>query len=270
MKILKNVFRGFFIGIANAIPGVSGGTIAFLLGIYEQFIDALSNITDFRDSRFKKRFIFLCQLGIGVLAGAFFAFKIFNYFFEENGEVLRFFFMGLILFSIPSILNTKMKKMNKKDVWFIFLGLLVMWVIGIQNENFNSQPNLNSIFYVFKLFTISLISAGAMILPGLSGSFLLLVFGEYENISAYIINFNFFAIFIIGFGVTTGILILSKVMDKLFKKHREATISTVLGIIIGSTIKLIPSPITGENIIFDIMFFIIGGFLVLKLSKIKN
>ena len=109
-----------------------------------------------------------------------------------------------------------------------------------------------------------------MILPGLSGSFLLLVFGEYENISGYVINFNFFAIFIIGFGVITGILILSKVMDKLFKKYREETVSTILGIIIGSTIKLIPSPITGENIIFDIMFFIIGGFLVLKLSKIKN
>ena len=178
--------------------------------------------------------------------------------------------MGLIIFSIPSIFKTKLKKIDKKDIWFMLLGLGIMWVIGLQSENLNSQPDLNNLSYVFKLFIISLISAGAMILPGLSGSFLLLVFGEYENISNYVTNFNFFAIFIVGFGVISGILILSKVMDKLFKRYREESISTVLGIIIGSTIKLVPSPITGENIIFDVLFFMVGGFIVLKLSKIKN
>lgn len=270
MRIFKNIFKGFFIGVANAIPGVSGGTIAFLLGIYEQFIDALSNITDIRSNKFKERLVFLFQLGLGIVLGLFVLFKVLSYFFEENGEVLRFFFMGLIIFSIPSLFKIKLKKVNKKDIWFMLLGLGIMWIIGLQNENLNSQPDLNNLSYVFKLFIISLISAGAMILPGLSGSFLLLVFGEYENISNYVTNFNFFAIFVVGFGVISGILILSKVMDKLFKKYREETISTVLGIIIGSTINLVPSPITGENIIFDILFFMIGGFIVLKLSKIKN
>ena len=80
MRVLKNIFKGFFIGVANAIPGVSGGTIAFLLGIYEQFIDALSNITDIKSNKFKERFIFLFQIGVGILLGLFISFKIFSYF----------------------------------------------------------------------------------------------------------------------------------------------------------------------------------------------
>ena len=72
------------------------------------------------------------------------------------------------------------------------------------------------------------------------------------------------------FGTITGILLLSKVMDSFFKRYREETISAAVGIIIGSTVRIIPSPITMGNLFFDILFFIAGGFLVLKLSVIKN
>ena len=131
-------------------------------------------------------------------------------------------------------------------------------------------PDLSNIFYIIKLFLISFISAGAMILPGLSVSFLLLIFGEYGNISKFFAETNFFAIFIMIFGTITGILLLSKVMDSFFKRYREETISAAVGIIIGSTVRIIPSPITIGNLFFDILFFIAGGFLVLKLSVIKN
>lgn len=270
MNGIRNFLNGFFIGIVNAIPGVSGGTIAFLLGIYEQFIDALSNISDVKNKNFKKRLVFLIQVGAGTFLGIFTAFNILSHFFETQEEILRFFFLGLILFSIPGILSAKLKKVEKKDVVFGFLGLIIVWVLSLQSKNLNTSSDLNSVFYVAKLFTVSFIAAGAMILPGLSGGFLLLIFGEYENISKYVSQFNLFAIFIVGSGFLVGILFLAKIMDNLFKNYREETMSTVLGIVIGSTISIFPSPITIENIFLDILFFIIGGFLVLKLSKVKN
>lgn len=270
MKRVKNLLNGFFIGIANTVPGVSGGTIAFLLGIYEQFIDALSNISDIKNRNFGKRLVFLIQIGAGTFLGIFTAFNILSYFFETQEEILRFFFLGLILFSIPGILNIKFKKIGIKDVIFGFLGLIIVWVLSLQGRNLNTSSDLNSIFYVAKLFTVSFIAAGAMILPGLSGSFLLLIFGEYENISKYVSQFNLFAIFIVGSGILAGIIFIAKIMDSLLKKYREETMSTILGIIIGSTIGTFPSPITIENIFLDILFFIVGGFLVLKLSKVKN
>ena len=270
MKGFENILNGFFIGISCAVPGVSGGTIAFLLGIYEQFIDALSNIFDIKSSKFKKRLFFLSEIGIGIVLGMFAAFKILAVFFETQEEILRFFFLGLILFSIPGILSRKLKKIEIKDIIFGFLGLVIIWTIGLQNKSFNMLPDLSNIFYVIKLFVVSFISAGAIILPGLSASFLMLVFGEYGNISQFIAKINFFAIFIIIFGIITGILFLSKIMDSFFKKYREETISASVGIIIGSTMKIVPSPITMGNLFFDILFFVAGGFLVLKLSVIKN
>lgn len=270
MKALENILNGFFIGVSCAVPGVSGSTIAFLMGIYEKFIDALSNIADTKSPKFTKRLYLLTEVGFGIILGVFAAFKILAVFFETQEEILRFFFLGLILFSIPGILNKKMQKIEPKDIIFGFSGLIIIWIIGLQNKSFNMLPDLSNIFYIIKLFLISFISAGAMILPGLSVSFLLLIFGEYGNISKFFAETNFFAIFIMIFGTITGILLLSKVMDSFFKRYREETISVAVGIIIGSTVRIIPSPITIGNLFFDILFFIAGGFLVLKLSVIKN
>lgn len=270
MKALENILNGFFIGISCAVPGVSGSIIAFLVGIYEILIDALSNIADTKSPKFWERLRLLAEIGTGIVLGVFIAFKIFAFFFETQEEILRFFFLGLILFSIPGILNKKVQKAGIKDVIFGFSGLIIIWIIGLQNKSFNMLPDFSNVFYIINLFLISFISAGAVILPGLSVSFLSRTFDEYGNISKLIIETHFFAIFIIVFGLITGIILLSKIMDKFIKSYREETISTIVGIIIGSTIKIIPSPITMGNLFFDILFFIAGGFLVLKLSVIKN
>ena len=108
------------------------------------------------------------------------------------------------------------------------------------------------------------------ILPGLSGRFFLLTSGEYENILNYVSSFNFFAIFIICFGTISGLFFTAKLMEKMFKKYKEETTAVILGIILGTTIEIFPKAITGEKIFFDILFFIIGGMIVLKLSKIKK
>ena len=270
MKALENILNGFFIGVSCAVPGVSGGTIAFLMGIYEQFIDALSNITDTKNPKFRERLLLLVEITAGIVLGVFTAFKILAVFFETQEEILRFFFLGLILFSIPGILNKKIQKAGTKDILFGFSGLIIIWIIGLQNKSFNMLPDLSNIFYIIKLFLVSFISAGAVILPGLSVSFLLLIFGEYGNISKFIADTNLFGIFIFVFGTIVGILFLSKIIDSFFKRYKEETISTVVGIIIGSTVRIMPSPITMGNLFFDILFFIAGGFLVLKLSVIKN
>ena len=120
------ILRGFIIGVSNAVPGVSGGTVIYLTGIYEEFIEAISNITDIKDENFQKRLFFLTQLIIGIFCGGFLISKILSGFLESKEEILRFFFLGLTLFSIPSVINSKEKKLNKRDIIFMLLGLLIV------------------------------------------------------------------------------------------------------------------------------------------------
>jgi putative membrane protein len=215
-NIIMNFINGFCMALADSVPGVSGGTIAFLLGFYDEFISSLDDL--FRGSLDKKKnaLKFLIKIGIGWLIGFLSAATVLSTLFTTKIYAMSSLFIGFILFAIPIIIKEEITsvKDNYKNIIFTILGIILVVLITIltTNNSFNvdiSKPNLFTYIYVFIAASIAIT---AMVLPGISGSTLLLVFGLYLPIMTSIkelltFNFNKLPILIVfGLGVVIGIV----------------------------------------------------------------
>lgn len=282
MEYILNILRGILIGIANIIPGISGGTIALILGIYERLMDAIGNLFNFknklRDS-WLSRFLLLFTVGIGALFAVVALTRIMLIIIESQlRQLVYFLFGGLIAGSIPFIMRLhKDMKPTAGRVVSTFLGFaLILTVILVslyRNPNHITKSNslevskekMESIHvfsnsvdtskfiitdpevqltekqaqqfnigYCLWLSAVGFLSGGAMILPGISGSSLLVALGEYEAVLRIIdqrlwLLFSFLAV-----GSLLGILLLAKLISVLFKKYPAGTMYFVLGLILGS------------------------------------
>lgn len=266
MEFFYNILKGSAIGIANVIPGVSGGTVAFILGIYDKLLESIGKfITADRESK-KKYLKFLFSIGIGVLAGIIFFAKTIGFLYKNYPEQTSFLFLGLIIGSIPYIVKNHAGKPDIKSGITFISGVLVFVMFIYFGNKFGINENSNIIKteltagYGLKLFICGALAAGAMVMPGISGSLLLLMIGEYHNIINFINTRNYIAISVIGAGVGTGILVFAKITAYFFKKYRNMTVYFILGLIIASCVKVYPG-ITNKYILTDILTFIPGVWL---------
>lgn len=275
--------------LADCVPGVSGGTIAFLLGFYDHFINSLSNIfSRSREARLKA-LRFLVNLGVGWLIGFIIAILVLTAVFEAYIYEVSSLFLGFIIFSIPIILKEEKNVLKGQYLNLIctLLGTVIVIVITYLNTKVmgGSGISLNnlSIPLIIYVFIAGMIAISAMILPGISGSTLLLIFGLYIPIvnavkEIMLLNFRLLPIVIIfGLGVITGIIVIIKLVKKALRKYRSQTIYTILGLMIGSLYAICMGPTTIEGDYlpmsisnFSIIFFFIGGLVVLSLQGIKE
>lgn len=286
MKSLILVLKGFFMGIANVIPGVSGGTIALILGIYEEFISSISNI--FKE--FKKSISFLIPIFIGMGLSIILLSRIIDRAYKIIPIPTVLFFMGLVVGGIPLVIkrinNSKDKITSSNYIIFIITFLLVLSLslskIFISSFSNVSFTNMNILSYIL-LFIVGIVSSATMIIPGISGSLVLMMLGYYYpviNTIKEITSFknlfsNFIILFIFGLGVLLGIAVISKMIEYLFKKHEKKTYFTVLGFVIASVIAIpISSLIEVKNInlnigqlLLGIITFIIGLIISYKLGE---
>lgn len=247
--------KGMAIGIANAIPGVSGGTIAFVLGIYEKLTYAISILPNaliklkWEEIKESLKVLIPVVLGAGISIVLFL--KLINYTFTYYPIPTRIFFVGLILGSFPFITRT-VEEFNFKVFIAFFLGAFIMAVFVYFDINKpvgeTTYTGNFSILYGVKLFLCGIAAAVAMVIPGISGSLLLLILGEYENISYFISSFvdtfNFsllLPLIFLGFGVVIGIFGISKLVTILLQKYKSTLFGFVLGIIIVSFLSLWPN-----------------------------
>ncbi|MCI4669333.1 MAG: DUF368 domain-containing protein [Bacteroidia bacterium] len=234
-------FKGLAIGAANVIPGVSGGTIALITGIYDKLINSIKSVdaTAFKlffQGKFKEfwahvngTFLLMIFLGIGVSIVS--LAKIFKWMLENDNpsyEIwLYAFFFGLILVSIISVGRT-VEKWNIGTIISIVVGLALALFItflkpGVENE---------AIYYLMICGAIAMCS---MILPGLSGSFVLIILGNYKLIMVDAISdFNTKIIIPVGIGAVLGLLAFSRVLSWVFKNYKDQTIALMTGFIVGS------------------------------------
>ena len=266
--------KGFLMGICDVIPGVSGGTIAFITGIYTRLINAVKNISPklisdfFRD---KKKFkedvknldiIFLITLGLGIITAILIGARVITFLLEQYFVYTIAFFIGLILVS-SKIIYDNIKNHHLKNILFgiigLFIGILLTILIPME-----INPTLLYVFFG------GFVAISAMFLPGISGAFLLLILGIYEfmlnvirNISE---NIGFFIAFILG--AILGMFIISRVISFLFEKDRCKTLYFLLGLVIGCLsipIKKIYASNTAWSITtisLMIVFFLLGIFSV--------
>ena len=252
IKYLKNFFlgdsfllliKGFTIGAANIIPGLSGGTIAFISGIYEKLLESInlfySRKVIFLLFRFRfKEFLtivdvkFLLLILIGIIVGIFSVSKYIELFFSKYPFSFFSFLFGLML-GAALILGKEEKIWTKKNYFYLligcFLGLGLTFAI----------PQIESENILFVLLS-GIFVAGAMIIPGISGSYILLITGNYERMIAAINSFNLETLFVFASGFVIGLIVFSFLIKSLIVKFRKETFSLLVGLVLGSLKSLWP------------------------------
>lgn len=278
--MLKELIAGISVGIANAIPGVSGGTMLVISGVFEKMTTSVSNVLSKNKKDQKEAITFLLKLGLGVAIGIIVFAKLLNsILFRHIPTQTIFWFMGMVAFSVPVFLRREMKAQKLNWIPFI-LGLAVIAVISYfappkTSIELDQLPNID-ILHLCTMILIGLIGGFTMIIPGVSGSMILLIIGKYYLFTTYIAKittFRFDVILSLGFiviGILIGIVTSSKLCKYLFKVAPKQTNSFILGLILASAIALFPINTLSLDIISIITYFIafiFGAFLVWLMDK---
>lgn len=261
---LTLVIKGFLIGVANIIPGVSGGTLAITLGIYEKLIGAISHFF----KNLKENIKFIIPIGIGAVLSILLLSRVISFCLDKYTLATILFFIGLILGGIP-LLNKKIKG-HYKNVSNIIIFLLsfgfVIALSVLKGENVVSFANMNIINYIM-LFLVGVVAAATMIIPGVSGSFVLMLLGYYKPIVDTIGDLtkfnniwqNIMILVPFGIGVLVGIVAISKLLEFLFKKYEVKTYFGVMGFIMASIITIFTG---AEGLVFSVPQLLIGLMLL--------
>ena len=241
MKILKLILAGIVIGVANVIPGVSGGTMAVVFGIYDELIGVIS----FNIKQIFSKWRFWLPLGLGMGIGIIAFSKIVTFLFEHFPVQTQYFFVGIVLGSIPLILKRTSLALKKETLgnWISALvGLVIMLLMVFINTD--SMVSIIQTELTFglgvKLLVGGALAAFAMIIPGISGSFLMVILGVYSTIIAAISDFNLPIICVVAVGVIIGIFAGAKGVQVLLNKVPNQTYGAIFGLVIGSVFAILP------------------------------
>lgn len=285
---MLNFIRGFCMALADSVPGVSGGTIAFLLGFYDKFITSLDHLMSGTKRERIDAIKFLMRIGVGWVVGMGAAVSVLASIFDQRIYEISSLFLGLIIFAIPMIWQEEKDSLKGKYQnisWAVF-GIVLVAAITFFNPVSGKGVNISvehlNITLVLYIFVVAMIAISAMVLPGISGSTMLLIFGLYVPIISALkelLHFNFSylpVIVIFGLGVLAGIAVVIKIIRRALEKHRSQMIYFIIGMMIGSLYAIVMGPTTLENTkaamsveTFHPIFFLIGIAILFVLEKIK-
>ncbi|WP_438298138.1 DUF368 domain-containing protein [Sporosarcina sp. FA15] len=254
----RNLYRGFFMGISDLIPGVSGGRIAFILGIYDEL---LASISGFFSRNWKKHIGFLLPLGIGIGITLLLFSKVIEYLLKNQPAPTQYFFMGLVVGVLPFI--TKQAGVKRNFTWQHFIVILLVGG-ALASLAFIKPQDTAVITSLTASNAIGLFFAGwagsiAMLLPGISGSFILLVLGVYSTVIGALSNFNLSIIAVIGAGIIVGFIVSNKAISYLLKHFKYIMFAVIIGLIVGSLFVIYPGiPESGTPFVMSVIAFFTG------------
>ncbi len=267
MKYLIYIIKGVVIGIATLVPGVSGGTMAIILGVYDDLIHSISSF--FKD--IKKNFIFLATVGIGGVIGLLAFSKLMELALLHFKYPMVYLFIGAILGGIPVLYKKASVEAVKWYDWLYFaVGLAIILVMSLYNGTIVNLASSTGVLQFAFLFFAGIIIAIALILPGLSTSFMLLAIGLYEITLNAISELQLSFLIPIGLGAVFGVITTTKVLENLMAKKPKQTYLLILGFVVGSIADILletglPS---GLNIVLSIATLALG-FVVIKMLSEK-
>lgn len=281
-----NILCGFLMAFADSVPGVSGGTIAYILGLYDKMIDSASTLMSRKKQGNKKEAkTFLLRLGLGWFVGIIISVLLIASFVESRIYDVSSLFIGFIVISIPFVIKTESEtlKNNLKSCYFLVIGIVLVVAVAMLNPaGSDTMTSLNIQTYLY-IFIAGAIAVSALLLPGISGSTLLLIFGVYFTIIKAInevlrLNFAQLPLLIVfGMGIIFGIVVSIKVISYAFKKHTGKITYLIIGLMIGSLYAIIKGPTTLDIPLpglsfetFNPLFFIVGILLIIGLELLKN
>lgn len=286
--MFRTAINGFFMALADSVPGVSGGTIALILGFYDKFIGSINKVIYGSLDEKKEGIVYLLKLLVGWGVGMIFAVLALTAFFEKNIYAVSSLFLGFIIPSIFIIAKEEYKTIKNEFAYipFVILGIAVVVLLTFFNGRVNGMQLDMSAFSAGSaayLFIAGAVAITAMFLPGISGSTVLLIFGAYLPVITAVkelLHFNFKVfpmIVVFGLGIIFGALVSVKGIQKSLEKFRAQTVMLIIGMLIGSLYAIIMGPATvaesngmlsANN--FSVLFFAIGIVLVALLEFAKR
>lgn len=274
-KILL-VLKGFLLGIANVIPGVSGGTLALTLGIYQDLIGAISHFF----KNLKKNLKFLIPLGIGMVIAILLGSKVITFCLDKFALPTTLFFIGLIVGGIP-LLTKKIKGRRLKPlnlaVFLLTFGIVMIMTFLNAGNNAVDLSNMSVIQFIL-LMIVGMVAAATMVIPGVSGSFVLMLLGYYKPVMATLGNLTDFSLLghnilvlaPFGIGLLIGIVGIAKLIEFLLKKYEIPTYYGIIGFVtasvIGLGIGLVGVPTTTLQVLAGLVLFVIAFIIGYKLG----
>jgi putative membrane protein len=288
MTLIKELFnrnrillflKGMAMGAADSVPGISGGTIAFISGIYEELIDSIKSInlhalkTLFRQGvPTAWRYVngnFLFTLLAGILVSIYLFANTVGFLLENFPRFLLSFFVGLILASIWLMMRD-IKEWDTSSLLLLLLGSLLSIGLAFIPVN-TAEVNL---FYIFFCGSLAIC---AMILPGISGAYILILLGVYESVLTAVTEFEILILSVFLLGCASGLIIFSNALSYLFSRFREKTLSTLLGVLAGSLytiwpgrVELTESSKSENHLLICFILALIGFFLVYGLERLAG
>ena len=287
-KLLKTFLRGMFMGAADIVPGVSGGTIALVTGIYERFILAINNLLDIiviglklifqknsrKDLRPKLREAvknndakFLATLATGGTISFLIISRFILNAMQSHPSYIFSFFSGLILASAVMIYGH-----IKKPGWKLMATGVLGFLISLAVSSFNTLGTTHALPVIF--FS-GFFGVCAMLLPGISGSFVLLILGQYEHMLSVLKNLEVLTIFVFVTGMAAGGLLMSKVVSYFLKNHEQKTISFLVGLMLGGLYLPLKNVVSSQTVWSPVTILgvglsgILGILLVNALERMK-
>ncbi len=270
----KFFLSGLAFGIANVIPGVSGGTMLVVFGIYDRLTESISGI-----KAIFKNILFLLTFGLGAGTGILLFAMVITSLFENFGVQTNMYFIGLILGSVPLIIKMGTEESKIKPlcaVPFVIAFAVVVGLAVLENADIISiAPDKVEGFDILislKLLVCAVIAAVTMIIPGVSGSFVMMMLGVYETIigALSLKSLNFYVLIPFAIGAVIGIIFGARLISTLITKHKLMTYSAIMGLVIGSVYAIIPEGF-GFNIqtgwgFVCLLFGVLTAVLVNKLG----
>lgn len=264
----KNIYRGLLMGASDVVPGVSGGTIAVVLGIYDRLIGAINGLAT---KEWKKQFGFLIPLGIGVITAILLLADLIEWLFEFYPGPTQFGFLGLIIGVLPYLFHKAdaRKTYKPRHIGILVIGAVLVAMMGFFQSSESAPVDTFTVTTYLWLFVCSFFASSAMILPGISGSFLLLILGAYSTIIAAVSNLQLDVIAVVGMGVLLGILVMSKIIYFFLKNYTTATFAAVTGLVVGSVFVIFPGWPSADLLIASVAAFMCGLLAAFLLGRVE-
>lgn len=282
---MRRIFRlfivGFCMGSADIVPGVSGGTMAFILGVYQELVDSIRRFStayfwkplltgDIKTTVQRSNWLFLLSLGSGILCAVATLSHILERALEVYPMYVWCFFFGLVLASALVVARRIAVVNIIVLISVVFGACLAYWVVGLVPTETPNDP--------LYLIMSGAIAICAMILPGISGSFLLVILGKYEFILRAVNTRDFVSLSYVAMGAGGGILVFSHVLSWLLHKYYDYVVALLTGLMVGSLRKIWPWKVGDSNVlpelnngwVWQLGLILVGCFAVIVLEKIAE
>lgn len=276
-------FTGMTMGLADLIPGVSGGTIAFLFGIYDELLYTIKLLTSkfpklILKGQFKKAiklvpFTFIIPLGLGIFVSIFGLVQIITYLLSYYPTYIWAFFFGLVIGSVY-VISKRIDMWNYKRILLFIIGFLSIYMlIGL--------PNFGGSNSLIAVFSTGIVAITAMILPGISGSLIMVLLGQYEIVINAVASRDVLTLSVFAAGAILGLAMFVRILSWLLKNYHMAVIASLIGIMAGSLRRVWPwqledslgnssnyMPSLEINLLLPMLLMVTGFVVVIYLEKI--